>query len=154
MWLSFSPATHAEDLKTALALEHKGCILTSFGPAPPPSHTQFPHWLANGARWSDDEHLTVMGNVVSLWSLTGEVTSYTARHGKTLVMLQSVVIPGGSERNAKYRKTTFHADGIRMQPVAAGTVAREYLASSGTMLAGIRDQEWHKLMSLAGEIGR
>lgn len=154
VWLSFSAATYAEDLKIAVALENKGCIVTTFGPDVPSSHSDFPHRLANGTRWTDDEHVALMGSVLSLWSLTAEVVSYAARHGKTLAMLQSVVVPGGAERDAKYRKTTFHADGIRMQPMPAGVLAREYLDAASAMLAQIRDEEWNKLMSLAAEVGR
>ena len=152
VWMSYSPASYVEDLKTALELEKKGCVVTALGPEAPKDHSQFPHRLDSGTRWTDEEHLTLMGNVVSLWSLTAELAGYTSRHGKTMVLLQSVVVPGATERNAKYRGMMFHSGGPQMQPAVAGALAREYLGFLDNMLAAIREHEWSKLMRLSAEV--
>lgn len=153
-WLSFSPETYSADLQTARELEERGCVVTAFGPEPPGGQAAFPHALAGLTQWSEDERLTLMGNLLSLWSLTAEVAACTARNGKTLAMLQSAVLPGASERNAKYRKNVFHQDEIRMQPAAAGVLARAYLDFVNSMLRAIQEREMAKLRGVAGEIRR
>ena len=152
VWLSFSQSSYESDLKTAQALEDRGCIVTAFGPRPPRGRTQFNHLLDSLTKWQEDERLALMGNVLSLWSLTAEVANYTARQGKTLVMLQSAVVPGANERNAKYRKITFHEGDVSMQPVKAGVLASAYLDFVSTMMGGIRDHEMTKLLSVAAEV--
>jgi len=152
VWLSFSPATYETDFKTAQALEEKGCAVIAFGPDPSRGRPRFAHRLDSLTRWEEDERLTQMGNLLSLWSLTGEVAGCTARHGRTLVMLQSAVLPGASARNATYQRMRFHEDGIRMRPVLPGVLGRAYLNFVNTMLGAIHKREMSKLRNVAEEI--
>jgi hypothetical protein len=69
-------------------------------------------------------------------------------------MLQSAVLAGASERNAKYRKSLFHEDGVRMRPVAPGILGRAYLDFVNGMLRAIHDREMAGLRSVAAEIRR
>jgi len=116
-----------------------------------------------------------MGNVLSLWSLTGELASSTARRGQTLGFYQSLVIYGARERNDIYTNrqpskgsvsmaypplptyhtgvsAAFHDSVPSMKPVQAGVLARAYLEYISTMLKEISKYDVNNIITVGREM--
>jgi hypothetical protein len=111
--------------------------------------------------WNADQNFTLLGNVLSLWTLTGELAAATARRGKTIVFWMSVGYPTLTHhpefqgRNERYKGRMFHKEGEpHMEPVQAGVAARAYLDSIGKTLHDIQAQELGKIVSVGKELGR
>ncbi len=64
-------------------------------------------------------------NLANVWAFTGEFIAACTRRGKMPVVYESYGLPGGRERAAKLGKTTFHDD-LKIAPIAAGVLAKEY----------------------------
>ena len=155
VWLSYSPATYESQRQIAADLQQKKCLVIAFGPRPATGAATFEYWIDSLTPWIADQNLTVLGNVLSLWTLTGELASATARAGKTLVFYQSNYRPGGRERNLRYQGRTFHAPGEpHMDPVQPGVAARAYLDSIAQTLGDIRAHEMDRVIAVGKEIGR
>lgn len=75
-------------------------------------------------------------NVVNLWVFTGELVAALTRHGKMPTMFQSVMCPGGRERNEKFLPTPFHTD-RSVPPVGIETLGRFYLAALRSALTSL-----------------
>ena len=88
-WLSYSADSYDAQLKAAAELESKKCLVMAFGPRPASGVPGFQHWIDSLTPWNADQNFTLLGNVLSLWALTGEVAAASARRGKTLVFYQS-----------------------------------------------------------------
>ncbi|MBI2680954.1 MAG: hypothetical protein HYX25_08115 [Candidatus Solibacter usitatus] len=155
VWLSYFPSTYESQRQVAADLQQKKCLVIAFGPRPPSGAPAFEHWIDSLTPWTADQNFTVLGNLLSLWTLTAELASATARAGKTLVFYQSNYRPGGSERNLRYQGRTFHAPGEpRMDPVPPGVAARAYLDSIGQTLRDIRSHELDRIIAVGKEMGR
>lgn len=68
----------------------------------------------------------------ALWAFTGELVAACTRQGKTPALYQSVLVPGGRDRNAPRLKDPWEAQTV--PPVAAGVLAGAYLDAAQTAL--------------------
>jgi len=153
VWVAYSPATYEEDLAQARALEAKGCVVTALGPRPPSGVPPLKYWVDSFTSWDARPNATLTGNVLSLWTLTGEMASAAARQNKTIVFWKSFGMPGGKERYEKYKSRSIHREGEpRMRPAAAGVLARAYIDYIGTMFRAIGEKEGANLRAVAAEI--
>ena len=177
VWLSYTPETFAAETAAAKDLEQKGCLVVAFGPRPQNGAPTFTHWIDNLTPWSAETNFTRMGNVLSLWTLTGEVASSTARQNHTLGFFQSLVIYGARERNNIYTSqgpskgsvamsypplptyrtgvgAAFH-DGIpSMKPVRAGVIARQYLEYISNMVLQIKEHDLDNIIRVGREMAQ
>jgi hypothetical protein len=152
VWIAYLPAEYAQDAAVAAELDSRGCFVVLFGPklADGPPHAS--HWIDSLTSATDDANLTRMGNIISLWTLTAELTAATSRQGKTLSFYESDSIEGARVRNGLYGKLSFH-DGVpSMSPTAAGTLSRDYMRFIQTMLHEINTQERSKIDQAALEL--
>jgi uncharacterized phosphosugar-binding protein len=177
VWLAYTPETIGSAQATAKDLEQKGCLVIAFGPQPPDGAPYFTHWMDSLTPWSGNTNLARMGNLLSLWTLTGEVAANTARTGHTLEFFQSLVIYGARERNDIYTSqqsykgtvamsypplSTYHTglgnafhDGIpAMKPVEAGVLAKAYLDYVSKMLGKIKENEIDSITNVGQEMAR
>ncbi len=154
VWLSFLPSTYAKEVHTAKELEKKGCAVVAFGPSPPGGRPDFRTWVDSLTPWDGDNNYTRLGNVMSLWTLTGEVAASTARQGKTLAFWQNSWYPEGDVRNGLYKECMFH-DGVpRMEPVEVGVVSRAYLDYVGGVFRKIQTYEIEKIVKAGKKAGQ
>lgn len=155
VWLSYAARTYEAQAKAAAELERKKCLVMAFGPRPPSGAPAFQHWIDSLTPWDAEPNFTVMGNVLSLWTLTGEVAAATSRRGRTLAFYQSVYMPESKERNPRYQGRTFHLAGEpQMKPVQAGVPSRTYLDTVARMLRDIRARELDNIAALGKEMAR
>ena len=159
VWLSYAARTYEAQWQAAADLERKKCLVMAFGPRPASGVPGFQHWIDSLTPWNADQNFTLLGNVLSLWTLAGELAAASARRGKTIVFYQSGNLPklrpGLPDRNALYRGRTFHQSGEpHMEPMQPGVAARSYLDYIGKMLHDIQAYELGKIVSVGKEIGR
>jgi hypothetical protein len=159
VWLNYAGRTYDAQLQTAAELERKQCLVMAFGPRPASGVPGFQHWIDSLTPWNADQNFTVLGNVLSLWTLTAEVAAASARRGKTLVFYQSGYIasfhPELPDRNSLYRGHTFHGNGEpHMEPVQPGVAARAYLDCIDKMFQDIQAHELGKIVEVGKEMGR
>jgi len=154
VWLSFLPTTYTEEVHTAKELEKRGCAVVAFGPRHPGSLTDFTTWVDSLTPWDGDDNYTRLGNVLSLWTLTGELAASTARQGKTLVFWQNSWYPEGEVRNALYKGCMFHGVVPRMEPVKSQVLSGAYLAYIEKMFRKIQENELAKIVKAAEEAGQ
>ena len=72
----------------------------------------------------------------ALWTFTAEVVSALTRLGKMPPMYQSVLVPGGRERNTEHLKLTWEPG--TPEPIRPVTLGRTYLASVSNCLRRLR----------------
>lgn len=175
VWLSYTPETFSSEAANVKDLEGKQCLVVAFGPKPPNGPPPFTHWVDSLTPWTADTNFTRMGNVLSLWTLTGEVAASTSRQNQTLAFYQSLVIYGARERNDIYTSqrpykgsiattypplASYHTglgngfhDGIpSMKPVQAGVLARSYLQFVSNMVRQIKDHELESIAKVGHEM--
>jgi len=158
-WLSYCARTYDLELKKAAELESKKFLVLGSGPLPAGGAPGFQHWTDSLTPWNADANFALLGNLLSLWTLTGEVAAATARRGRTLVFWQSMFYPTlhpeFQGRNERYRGHTFHEKGEpHMDPVQPGVAARAYLDSIAAMFHDIQAQELDKIVSVGKEMAR
>jgi len=156
-WLSYYPRTYDLQLKKAAGLEEEKLLVLGFGPRAANGVPGFQHWIDSLTPWNADENFALLGNLLSLWTLTGEVAAATARRGKTLVFWQSLFYPTlhpeFQGRNDPFRGHTFHEKGEpQMKPMRPGVVARAYLDSIAGMFHDIQTHELDKIVSVGKEM--
>lgn len=148
VWLSYTSTTY-EAAAAMAAHAPPGAIVVAFGPKPATGDPAFPFWVDSLTAPADDDSLTLMGNVLSLWSMIGEVAAETARGGKTMVFWESVWVPGANARNPHYANTMFHHGPPKMERIKAGTLSAAYLDYVSAMLKAIAEQEMPKILDIA-----
>jgi|GEM_PF-7115896 len=154
VWLAYEPSTYAKVAQQARALEGKGCLVVVFGPKPASGTPHFKYWIDSFTPLNASDDFTRMGNILSLWSLTGEVAASTARQGKTLVFYQTIQILTSRQRYKMYKGMAFH-DGIpQMAPVAPGVLSEDYVSFIQNMLQNIREWELPKIISVGHKMAR
>jgi hypothetical protein len=89
--------------------------------------------LANGKLCPVDSVL----NIANGWAWTGEFVAACTRLNRMPVLYESYGLPGGRERDERYRGKWFHDD-LQITPISAGTLANAYLDNISKCLAGIR----------------
>ncbi len=148
LWVNYTSGTY-QSVSTSIAQLNvpQGAVVVWFGPQPPtgPPGT---YWIDSLTSWADDDAFALMGNVLSWWSLTGELAAATARQGKTLVFWESVQPPGAAIRNSHYTNQLFHNGWPQMAAtIQAGTLAGSYLDYAGTMVGQIVQAELSKIVA-------
>ncbi len=158
-WISYYSKTLDSELKKAAELESKNLQVFGFGPRPSGGAPGFQHLIDSLTPWSAEANFALLGNLLSLWTLTGEVAAATARKGKTLVFWQSMFYPTlhpeFKGRNERFRGHTFQEKGEpQMEPVQPGFAARAYLDAVAKMFHEIQAQELDKIISVGKEMAR
>jgi hypothetical protein len=159
VWLSYAADSYDAQLKAAADLEANKVLVIAFGPRPASGAPGFHNWIDSMTPWSSDQNFNLMGNVLSLWTLTGELAAATARKGKTMVFWQSIVMPILHHefvgRNDRYQGRMFHEAGEpHMEPVKAGVAASAYLDSMSKTIRDLESQELQKIVGVGQEVGR
>lgn len=77
-----------------------------------------------------------------LWTFTAELVSALTRLGKLPPMYQSVVVPGGRERNAGHLKLQWEPGPV--EPIREGLLGREYLARVANSLRRLKVSQAEK----------
>jgi hypothetical protein len=154
VWIAYSPADYAEDAKTAKELEDRGCLVVLFGPKLEDGPARTSNWIDSLTSLSDDAAFTRMGNIISLWTLTAEVTASASRQGKTLAFYESDSVEGALVRNALYAGLAFHNGFPMMAPAPPGLLSKEYLDYVQTMLHKIQESEQAKITQVGLEMSR
>ncbi len=154
VWLSYSSGDYDEELSLAKTLEGKGCVVMAFGPRQASKPAGFTHPIESFAPWQESEDLGLMGNILSLWTLTAELAAYGSRQGRTLAFYQSDSVEGSRGRNHLYEGLMFH-DGVpSMAPVPPGVLSAAYLDYIKKMFEEISVNEMDKAVKTGQEIGR
>jgi len=84
---------------------------------------------------------------MNLWAFTGELVCALTRLGKMPPMFQSVVVPGGRERNKDHLGLAWEPTSV--PPVPAGELGGQYLSRLLTCLQRMRETQ----MALFGQAG-
>ena len=154
VWLAYTPESYAEEEQKARELEGQGCLVIAFGPRLASGAPHFTHWIDSLTPPTADGDFTEMGNVISLWTMTGEVAASASRAGKTLVFWQSIDIWGSDVRNSMYQGMAFHDGFPQMDPTPPGVLSQAYISYLENMLQNIREWELPKIISVGKEMAR
>jgi hypothetical protein len=141
LWIAYAAGDFQSTAVKIAEAEKIGAVAVAFGPRPPKGVRPFSHWIDSLTAWNDDEEFTLFGNVLSFWSMTGELAAATSRMHKTLVFWQSISVPGSAQRNARYAGSLFHGGPPFMSPTAAGVFSARYLEYTAGMLNRILTKE-------------
>jgi hypothetical protein len=153
VWLAYSAASYEKGLAQARALEAKGCVVAALGPRPPTGAPPLKHWVETFTPWDARPNATLTGNVLALWTLTGEMASAAARRNTTIVFWKSFGMPGGKERYEKYKRQTVHREGDpSMRPAAPGVLARAYIDYIARMVTAFGEQQRVNLAGMVAEV--
>lgn len=87
----------------------------------------------------------------SLWTLTGELVGALTRLGKMPPLWQSVMVPGGRDRNAPHLKLQWEPG--EWQPVKPMVLGRQFLATIASDLRSLQVTQAAKLTA-AGQLAR
>ncbi len=154
VWLAYLPESYTEAAERVKDLEGKGCLVIAFGPKLASGSPPFAHWVDSFTPSTAADNFTRMGNVISLWTLTGELTASMSRQGKTPVYWQSIYVEGWKQRYELYKGMPFH-DGVpQMAAIQPGVLSSDYIAYVDKMLEGIQEWELPKIMMLGQEMSR
>jgi hypothetical protein len=139
---------HAADAQTLAAARNAGALAVLLAPEdlPGPHMYLSPH--APSGATAGGVPLVSPALTVKLWTFTGELVGALTRLGKMPPMFQSVVVPGGRERNEAHLGLAWEPETV--PPVAAGELGGRYLTGLRSRLEKLRDTQ----MPLFGEAGR
>lgn len=88
----------------------------------------------------------VTADAAAAWVFACELFAACTRQGKTPTMYQSVAVPGGRMRNAKYQGNRFHGEaGPSVAPIAAGVLGKAYLTELRAVLRDVGTASWTAL---------
>ncbi len=154
LWIAYAAGNFRETAVKIAAAEKTGAVAVAFGPRPPKGLPPFSHWIDSLTAWNDDEEFTLFGNILSFWSMTGELAAATARMNKTLVFWQSISVPGSAERNARYTGSLFHVGQPSMSPTEPGVFSSRYLDYVAAMLDRILTREAGNIEAIRQSVQR
>jgi len=141
VWISYTASTYQNAVKIAARLAPQKTMVVAFGPHPPGERPPFQYWVDSQTSWTADDNLTLLGNVLSLWTMHGELAAATARQGRTLVFWQSIQMPSAADRNKRYSDQLFHDGFPQMKAIDAGGLSLLYLDAVAAVLADIAKTE-------------
>jgi len=136
------------DRETLEMVAATGAMAVLIGPANPPGDHLFIDVFAPAAGSEDRLPVVSPALTVSLWTFTAELVSALTRLGKMPPMFQSVVVPGGRERNESHLKLEWEPGEV--PPVPTITLGRRYLARLGRSIRTLRATQ----AELLSETGR
>ena len=154
--------TLADDLRKARGLRERGLMVIGFGgpaieEAAREAGVKWSAFIANHAAPTDGLFPAEGGGMVvpteatasiaATWTWTGEFVAALTRLGKMPVLLQSIMVPGASDRAGKYRNLKFHEG--TPEKVEAGRLGREYLAELRRCLGAVHEHEMGKIRKVA-----
>lgn len=148
---AFAPDTAGSELECnqaeAVKRRSMGCMVL---PVTPRGIWPGGHGVDIGAMHSVDG-LPLGATVVTahLWTFTAELVSALSRLGKLPPMYQSVVVPGGRERNAGHLKVQWEPGPV--EPIREGLLGREYLARVANSLRRLKTSQADKFAE-AGQL--
>jgi len=165
--VGWTNTTPGQDLALLRALRRSGALVIGIGPKPPPNtakqllscvdavlESSSPLPATVTGHFGDESYpLVSIENLVLLWTLQGEIVAACTRHGRMPTLYQSVLVPGGRERNAKYRGLRFHKK-HDVPPVPPGLLGRSYLKEIAVIFRNLRDKETaviHEVASACNE---
>ena len=154
VWLNYTAATYQSALDVSASLKSQNVMVVAFGPQPPAGRPPFPYWVDSLTPWNAEDNFVLLGNVLSLWSMEGELAAATARHGKSLVYWQGILVPGGPARNALYTDRLFHDGFPSMQPVKEGTMSAAFMNTACGTFAQITDSELPQIAAAAQKVAQ
>lgn len=131
-----------EALRNAAAA---GVMCLAFGPVAVESADV--HNVLVPTRPADDpERLPTISPVqaAALWTFSAELVSALTRLGKLPPMYQSVLVPGGRERNAEHLKLTWEPG--KPEPIQRLVLGRTYLARVSNCLRRLRTSQMDKFV--------
>jgi hypothetical protein len=140
VWMSYTASNYRNALDIYARLNQRGVVVVALGPSLPTGPPPFYYWVDSLTPWSADDHFALLGNLLSLWTMEGELAAATARRGKSLVFWQSILAPGSAIRNARYADQLFHDGFPQMRPVVEGSLSATYLDNAATMFQQIADE--------------
>src|SRR3954463_15149441 len=84
VWISYTAASYQRAVEVNTRLTPQRVVVVAFGPRPPTGPAPFNYWVDSLTSWTADENFVLLGNVLSLWTMEGELAAATARRGKSL----------------------------------------------------------------------
>lgn len=87
-------------------------------------------------------------NVANAWTWTAEFVAACTRRGRMPTLYYSYLLPGGRERGQRYEGRFFHDD-LKISPIAAGRLGRQYLDFLDRMLAQLQQDGSQKIQQAA-----
>jgi uncharacterized phosphosugar-binding protein len=136
------------DVELVRALRQRGVATVAFGsPQATALRQEADFFISNNvvdeagvirlAAWEEPIcPLAPVMNIANLWAFTGELVAALTRRGMMPTLFQSVMCPGGRERNEKFLSTPFHTD-RSVPPVGIETLGRFYLAALRSELTAL-----------------
>ena len=125
----------AEQQKAVEVLRARGVMVVGMTP----TRVESRDWLFELERSKapgTDPTLAAPLLTASHWVLTGEIVAALTRLGKMPPLWQSVMVPGGRDRNAPHLKLQWEPG--EWQPVKAGLLGREFLATIANNLRSLK----------------
>jgi hypothetical protein len=135
----------AEVLKACKAV---GALSVVFGPERPADECTLFVDTETARAGAEGLPVTHPAIAVGLWAFTGELVAALTRLGKMPPMYQSVLVPGGRERNAPHLQRQWDDP---VAPIRPGLLGRTYLARMANALRSLIAREGAGLTS-AGEL--
>lgn len=81
-----------------------------------------------------------VANITTMWTFIGELVSACTRYSKMPTIYQSIFLPNGKERNARYSGYSFHDD-ITVPSISPGRNGLDYLSELKRCFEEIRDTQ-------------
>jgi hypothetical protein len=152
--VSYNAKTYQTAPRTSRVRKRRNAVVIAFGPKPPAGLVEFANWIDSGTSWNDDDDFVLTGNLLSMWSFSGELAAACARQGMTPVFWQSIAVAGSEARNAHYAGLLFHDGFPQMAMVQAGTLGGAYLDYVTAMVARIAQSELTRIVATGREMAR
>ena len=144
-----------EDAGKLAAAHGRGALVIAFGGAAQKAALDgaIDHFLPNelAAGTPLQTQMAAAMDLAQLWAFTGDLVGACTRAGKLPTMWQSIMVPGSSERNARYQPLRFHED-FQVPAQQAGSLGRRYLEGLTHAVARLSSQE--KQMAAASAVLR
>jgi hypothetical protein len=154
VWISYTAANYQRALEVNTRLTAQKVVVVAFGPKPQTGRPPFTYWVDSLTSWTADENFVLLGNVLSLWTMEGELAAATARRGKSLVFWQGILVPSGPVRNAHYSDQLFHNGFPQMQAVNAGTLSAAYLDTACAAFGQITQAELPQIAEAGKQVAQ
>jgi acetyl esterase/lipase len=149
-------AADPKDVALADEARKRGALVVRIGPggrqaSPGEIDLTVPCKAVTADREAGTLPLASVGDIMTLWALTGEIAGGCTRRGKMTPMFQSVLVPGGIERNKTHLELQWEPTCPPAQK--QGFLGRTYLARLGEYLRALQATQLGKFAE-AGRLAR
>lgn len=141
-------AAKQADRDLVAAAEARGALVVLFAPQDLPGTHLFINAFAPAADNPQALPITSPALADNLWAFTGELVGALTRLGKMPPMFESVLVPGGNERNATHLKLQWEPG--TPQPAPAGLLGRQYFARLANCLRQLKGSQAELFAGAAG----